>query len=339
MSKLTYTAKQKRKASTLLSLALSELKAASQLLHGESYRESVTHLYFTSFYASQSLLQGRIQSDSHKAVESQIHKSFKDRGIPPQRYVKLHSELHRLRTRISYRDTEIPNPRGLRTLLGRLRQYFEYVGRIVPRTEFMDILTDLRADHPEIAELSFELFLPLEYGYGGERPRLTLWVPGDQIGDITPRQLAARGQKFLEDIGADHDHRYVVGINSRVDQIEAVHLILLDLDTADPAVESALKDVGGFLFRSGRGFHFVGRTPVKGQRQWEMRMRSLARSLKPHVDTEHIRLSIARGYATLRLTTNVEKPHPPTSVRFICCLPPVRSVLTVVSGVSGVSTI
>jgi uncharacterized protein (UPF0332 family) len=313
MPRLNYKPAQKRRAGTLLSLALSEAQAAGHLIHVGNYRESVVHLYFSSFYISQSLLIDRLKGDAHKTVDAQIHKSFKDRGIPAQVYTRLHSSLHQLRTRINYRDTEIPNPDELRRLYASLQRYFRHARRIVPTTQLTDILEALREEREEIVEVSYEVYVPVEYGYGGAPLRLTVWVPGEEIGSLQPRRLAARAQEFLESIGASGDERYVVGINSRVSQSEAVHLILLDLDTTDPSVESALKPIGGYLFRSGRGFHFIGREPVHGERQWQSRLRRIAKSraLRAHVDQDHITLSVSRGYATLRLTTNADKPDAP----------------------------
>lgn len=50
MLKLTYTFKQKKRASTLVSLGLSEHEAADTLLDKTLYREAVVHMYFTCFY-------------------------------------------------------------------------------------------------------------------------------------------------------------------------------------------------------------------------------------------------------------------------------------------------
>lgn len=54
--KLTYTCKQKKRSSTLLSLALSELEASETLVEAELFREALVHMYFCCFHASQALL-------------------------------------------------------------------------------------------------------------------------------------------------------------------------------------------------------------------------------------------------------------------------------------------
>ena len=60
----------------------------------------------------------------------------------------------------------------------------------------------------------------------------------------------------------------MVGLNSRLDQYKAVHLIMLDIDTLDTSVEDSLKEIGGILLKTGRGFHFIGNNLIVGQKEW-----------------------------------------------------------------------
>jgi len=67
------------------------------------------------------------------------------------------------------------------------------------------------------------------------------------------------------------------------------------------------------MLKSGRGFHFIGRRVVSGAVAWRKKMRSLLKdqALKPHIDKDHIEISIKRGYATLRVTASPVKPTVP----------------------------
>ena len=101
----------------------------------------------------------------------------------------------------------------------------------------------------------------------------------------------------------------VVGLNSRVNQYGDDHLIMLDMDAVNPAVESALKPIGGILLKTGRGYHFIGRNVISGIKNWRREMRSLLRHrrLKLHVDRSHVEISLQRGYSTLRVTSSPVK--------------------------------
>lgn len=88
---------------------------------------------------------------------------------------------------------------------------------------------------------------------------------------------------------------------------------MLDIDSLDSAVESALRGIGGILLKSGRGFHFIGRDLIIGQKPWESKIRSLMRHtvLKQYLDKAHLEISLKRGYATLRITESPAKPTVP----------------------------
>jgi len=88
---------------------------------------------------------------------------------------------------------------------------------------------------------------------------------------------------------------------------------MLDIDTVNPVIEAALKPTGGILIKSGRGFHFIGKKVISGQKNWEREMRRHWRnpSLRSHLDKDHIDVSIRRGYATLRVTASGVKPTVP----------------------------
>ncbi len=105
----------------------------------------------------------------------------------------------------------------------------------------------------------------------------------------------------------------MVGINSKLNQYKPIHLLLLDMDCLDTAVEDALKAIGGILLKTGRGLHFIGREIIVGQKEWVSLMKKLRRhrDLREHLDMDHIDISLRRGYSTLRVTSSPVKPIVP----------------------------
>lgn len=102
MIKLDYTYNQKKRASTLLSLALSEQEASELLVEHEHYREALVHIYYCAFYASQSVLVAQVKPNpSHKNLEAQLHRVYGKAPGFPRRYVDLHTHLHELRTQVA----------------------------------------------------------------------------------------------------------------------------------------------------------------------------------------------------------------------------------------------
>jgi uncharacterized protein (UPF0332 family) len=312
--KLKLTSAQTRRASTSLALAWSEYECA-QLLKGKSkYREAVGRLYFACFHAGQAVLGDRITTSlSHKNLKAELNKSSKSRSIPPPRYARLHNLLHELRIRAEYKSSASPEPGESDSRIKAVERYLRYVTRIVPRLELQDVISELVVNHRDvIQELSFDIYHPHPY-YDGQT-RLTVWQPAHEVKSFTPDGLIRKARRFLADIKADSPDGYVAGLNSRLNQYgEPVHLLMLDLDTTDPAVETALRTVGGTLLKSGRGFHFIGTHPIRGHKRWEGSLRSLRKrkDLKGYVDLSHIEYSLKRGYSTLRLTSGPEKPQVP----------------------------
>jgi len=182
---------------------------------------------------------------------------------------------------------------------------------VVPRVEVIDLLKSIFEDNPDqIKDFSFDIYCPKTYSH---HTRLTFWQPPFYIDIFGVPQLIARATELLKALRVRRSGDYVVGLNSRVNQYKDDHLVMIDIDTVNPAVESALKPIGGILLRTGRGFHFVGRKIVSGARAWRGEMRSLLRhkKLKRHVDKNHIEISIRRGYSTLRVTASPVKPTVP----------------------------
>lgn len=312
MLKLEYTHKQKKRASTQLSLALSELEASETLIGHELYREALVHMYFCCFYASQALLVKHLPANpSHKNIEAQLHKAYGKSRIFPRRYVDLHTLLHKLRNQFNYNVTHSPQPKLLKLKLRVLQAYVAYAFRCVPKLETAEILAAILADNPtKIRDFSYDIYCPKTYAH---HTRLTFWQPPFYLDIFSVNSMQTQARRMLQNLHVMRPNDYVVGINSRLDQYGGAHLILLDIDSLDASVEAYLSTIGGVLLKSGRGFHFIGNKVIDGQKVWEKTMRQLKRSkdLKPYIDHDHIDVSLNRGYATLRVTTSKVKPQVP----------------------------
>ncbi len=312
MLKLNYTFKRKKRASTLLSLALSELEASETLIERRLYREALVHMYFCCFYASQSLLIAYVTANpSHKYLEAQLHKQYGKSKSFPRRYVELHTRLHNLRNQFNYNVTHSPQPKLLGQKLRVLQAYVSFAFRSVPKLETSEILGAILADNPEkIRDFSYDIYCPRTYSH---HTRVTLWQPPFYLDIFSVAQVQTQARRMLRNLRVRRPDDYVVGVNSRLDQYGGNHLVMLDIDSLDASVEAALSKLGGVLLKSGRGLHFIGNKVIEGQREWEKLMRQLKRSkeLKEYLDHDHVEVSLRRGYATLRVTTSKVKPQVP----------------------------
>ena len=312
MQPLSYTPAQKRRASTLLALCASELEAAEYLVAEGLPREAVIHLYFTSFYASQALLIRDLKRNpSHKLVESQLHKKYGKMKKFPRRYVELHSFLHKLRNVHSYREYHIPSPRMIEQKLRRLQYFVKLAFRVVPKVATQEIVHALFLRYPDqVRDISYDIYCPKTYAH---HTRLTFWQPPFYRDIYSTASLIRHARIMLQKLRVRRTEDYVVGLNSRVDQYKARHILMLDIDTLDATVEAELSKLGGVLLKSGRGFQFIGHHLIGPQRKWETTMRRIKRGrvLGKFVDKDHIEISLQRGYSTLRLTASPVKPRVP----------------------------
>ena len=312
VKKLAYTVRQKKRASTLLSLGLSELEAAEKLIEAKLYREAVVHMYFCSFYTSQAVLASILKSNpSHKNVETQLHKVYGKSRKFPRRYVDLHVFLHKLRTEFNYKTPHVPSPTLIQLKLRVLQFYVKFVFRHVPKVETLEILKEIYdSNHALIKDFSYDIYCPKTYSH---HTRVTFWQPPFYLNMYSPDILARNMERLLRNLRVRRVKDYVVGLNSRLDQYKPVHLIMLDIDTLDSAVEAELKKIGGTLLKSGRGFHFIAKDLIFGQKEWVASMKKLRRNkvLKHFIDKAHVEISLRRGYATLRITSSPVKPTIP----------------------------
>jgi len=307
-----YGVREKKRASSLLALGSSEFEAAENLWEKGLFREAVVHLYFTCFYVSQALLCDSLPANpTHKKLNSEMHRVYGRRPEFPRRYVDLHTTLYEQRIEFDYRTFHTPDPEVLRKQLTQLKLYVKFALKIVSRVEVFDLLKSFLEDNKlQIKDFSFDVYCPKTYRH---HTRLTFWQPPFYLNVFGMHKMATHARRMLQALKVRNYENYVVGLNSKLNQYKDNHLIMLDIDTVNPAIESALKRIGGVLLKSGRGFHFIGRKIIMGNAEWKKEMRLLLRDkrLKEHLDRNHIEISFQRGYSTLRVTSSPAKPTVP----------------------------
>jgi len=312
MKELKYEPTQKKRASTKLALALSELEAAEVLLDKGFCREAVFHMYFSSFYIGHALLVPHVRSNaSHKPVERELHKRFGRRKGFPRRYIKLHSGLHNLRNELNYRSSHSPKPSDIQQRFRILFKYSRFVLKVVPQVGIDDLLRSFVEDHAgTIKDFSFDIYCPQTYRH---HTRLTLWQPPFYLDIFTPEQACKNGRAFLKRLRVKKSEEYVLGLNSKLDQYSDKHLFMLDIDSLDKEVEAELAKIGGILLKTGRGLHFIGSEVLDSGVSWRKALRAAKRNpnLKKHLDFAHIDISLQRGYSTLRITSGPTKTQVP----------------------------
>lgn len=188
MKELTLNLRQKRRASTLLALAQSELQAVQALCGAELFKEAVVHLYFTCYYASQALLVQHIAANpSHKYLETVLHKEYGRKRDFPRRYVQLHARLHVMRLDFDYKNAYSPDPDDVRIELRRLEKYVKFAFRVVPRIEIGEIVRGIFVDHEKkINDFSYDLYCPKTYKH---HTRITIWQPPSYLEVFTHASL------------------------------------------------------------------------------------------------------------------------------------------------------
>jgi len=192
-----------------------------------------------------------------------------------------------------------------------LCRYFSFVSRSFPQIDYDDIIQGiLETNAKKISDFSVDVYCPQTYRH---HTRFTIWFPPFYLKVFNTKKLAARVKDVLKKLRVRKTPLYVAGLNSKVDQYEDRHLLMLDIDSVDSEVEATLGRIGGVLMKSGRGFHFVGTNVIEGQKAWRKELRKALRSpvLRSRIDRKHVEIPLKRGYSTIRITASDIKPLVP----------------------------
>jgi DNA polymerase-3 subunit alpha len=186
------------------------------------------------------------------------------------------------------------------------------------RIDSFDLLREIASVHRhEVRDLSFDIYCPKSYSH---HFRFTMWLPPDSvIFDVDISKLIEQARLFAGYLESEKNGDYAIGLNSRVNQYAEKHLLMLDLDSIDDAAIQRLGEYGGYLLKSGRGYHFIGKALISTREAWEGALRELGEvsELKPHIDESHIDMSLKRGYSTLRILESPAKPQRPMMIRMV----------------------
>lgn len=274
---------------------------------GQTRLGTYNRLYYAAHHVAAALL-GLLGPTprKHKTIISQFGlKWVKDRGFPHS-YGKLLKTLYELRSKADY-DEFVPTME--RDVAKRLRQVELFIKRAqkeIPPVSTVQVLAMLVEENPEIRDFSFDFYCPKSYYH---HTRLTLWCPKGRINTRWLNGVPARLAKTIRDMGVRESKEYVLGLNSRVNQYEDRHLLMLDFDNVSTVPYERFGDEPGFFFRTMSGFHFIG-SRLYGFPEWKKRMKTFSRL----ASIQHFELSCQRGYATLRFTTSKRKPVRPTYI-------------------------
>ena len=181
-----------------------------------------------------------------------------------------------------------------------------------------DLLKEIASIHRYAArDLSFDVYCPKRYSH---HLRFTIWLPAESvIFDLEMAQLMDHARLFAAYFETERNGEYAIGLNSRINQYAEKHLLMLDLDSVDDAAIDSLRGYGGYLLRSGRGYHFIGKSVIADSAQWHTTLRALQKTpeLRKHIDSNHIEMSLKRGYSTLRILESPAKPQRPMMIRML----------------------
>lgn len=297
-------------------MAYSHFRIAQTLISEREYAFAITKLYYAAFFAAQAAcLEHGKGSKKHKYWVGLFNKTFgKGRGWVPKSYTRLLNQLFEERDEADYdgtlgNDEDKANKHGRRVhaLLIKVRAN-------TPLLLYPEFIEDFLEANDQIIAVEFDYYCPKSYIH---KERVQFQIQAEKYNAKYLKKIVMSGHAAIITIGASRSEDYVVGWNNRLGQSGDGYLLFLDIDELDEGkVKSALKDKRGWLFKSGNGFHFIGKDILSSQGMWLHRFKKVAKSkkLKSLVDDKHVDFSIRRGYSTLRMSKSVIKDFLP----FMC---------------------
>lgn len=274
---------------------------------GQTRLGARNRLYYSAHHAAVALLNlvGK-PPKTHSAVIRLFGQEWVTRRNFPKSYARLLSQLYSDRDKADYGDYVPTFQEDIERLSKQVEQFISRARQEIPPVSIAKILAILVEENPAIRDFSFDVYCPRSYYH---HTRFTAWCPKGRITDRWLKILISSTTKSLVTLKVKHASSYVLGLNSRVNQYEPSHIIMLDFDDMSTLPQDKFKNEPGFFFRTGSGFHFIG-SRLYAFDEWKKKMKSFL----PLASKQHYELSLKRGYATLRLTSSPRKPIAPVYI-------------------------
>lgn len=308
MTQKNYKTQHIERAHWWLAKAIDTLAEAEILVpDGQTRLGAYSRLYYSAHHMAVALLRliGN-NSKKHDAIINQFGKEWvQSRGFPPG-YGKLLNSLYHDRNKADYGEYVPSMQKDLEKLVKMVRRFVNRGRKEIPPVSTAKILSLLVQENPTIRDFSFDMYCPRSYYH---HTRLTVWCPKGRVTDAWLRSLKNTLARSLQVLHVKEAKDYVIGLNSRVNQYEERHVIMLDFDNISTLPSEQIGGEPGLLFRTGSGFHFIGAC-LYNHREWKIKMKKFSKI----ASKQHIDLSLKRGYATLRLTCSSRKPFVPAYI-------------------------
>lgn len=308
MPRPTYEPKHIERASWWLAKAVDTLEEARVLLpSGQTRAGARSRLYYATHHAATALLRLiGITTKTHQAIKSHFGKEWIQKRRLPVRFGRLLSSLENDRKVADYGEYVATDRKSIERTFTQVEAFVKRARREIPEVTTAQVLALLVEKNPAIRDFSFDIYCPKSYFH---HTRFTAWTPKGRVTDAWLSRLLASTITTLQNLHVEEAADYVLGLNSRVNQYQAQHILMLDLDDVSSIPTKKFTKEPGFLFRTGSGFHFIG-SRLYAFPEWKRKMRSFL----PLASKQHYQLSIARGYSTLRLTASPRKPSRPVYI-------------------------
>lgn len=193
-------------------------------------------------------------------------------------------------------------------------KFIAFVMNRTPLCHYEEFILDLVHKQSIGPSVEFDYYCPKSYVH---KDRCQYQVTRQRVNTRTIALLSRAGRETIERLHGSRIEDYVLGWNNRLGQSAEAFLLFLDIDHSDEGdVKAALKGQQGWLFKTGAGYHFIGKKPIESDEEWRSTMKRLHRSkgLKKLLDRRYLEYSLRRGFSTVRITRSPVKTFRP----FLC---------------------
>jgi len=116
-----------------ISFAREAYTTAELCIKNQLYRGAINRLYYACFYAvSALLLQFGKSAKTHSGIRTLFNESIIRKGLLPQEYRKLYSELFDVRHEADYSDLVEIDPIQILDWLSQVKRFIDAVEQLIP---------------------------------------------------------------------------------------------------------------------------------------------------------------------------------------------------------------